>query len=228
MYAEGQSLNAIAHSLNVPYSKVRKVLEDADVAIRPRTSYYCSGSAHPTAKLTPEQRDTLIAELRRGDKRYQQLSIEYGITRERVRQIAKAANAPCGRDIQRRLAQERDTAHTCLLKEREEARQLRRDERYQRWQELWSQGLSLQDMAEQLGMSWRSIGVRITELRRVQPGWFPYRRVKLTPEVLQQRAAAKSAKRAQKTASRQARLAEKRERKAAAAPSPALPDAPQP
>lgn len=176
MYAMGMSLNAVAHTLNAPYSRVRRVLEDAGVSIRPRTSSYCVGAAHPTSKLTFDEREALIAELREGVKQYQQLSSEYGITRERVRQIAKAANAPCGREIQRKLAKERLDARTQLLQQREDARQQKRDERYQRWQELWAKGLSLREMAETLSMSPMSIGVRITELRRVHPDWFPYRR----------------------------------------------------
>lgn len=177
MYGQGMSINALSRALGIPYGRIRRELEAANVSIRPRSESYRTGSAHPTSKLSAEAKERLVAELMLGEKQHRQLSDEYGITRERVRQIAQASKAPCGRDIQRKLATSRAEARVQTLQEREQARQHQRDARYQHWQELWNQGLSLRDMATQLGLSPLSIGVRITELRHTHPGWFPYRRI---------------------------------------------------
>jgi len=177
MYGQGLSINAVACALNLPYSRVRRELEAAGVPIRSRADSYKLGAPHPTSKLSAAAKDLLTSELMLGCKQHRQLADEYGITRERVRQIAQATHAPCGREIQKRLATSRAEARTQELKERGEIRQQLRDVRYKRWQDLWEQGLPLREMATQLGLSPRSIGVRITELRHTHPGWFPYRRI---------------------------------------------------
>lgn len=177
MYAQGMSILSVSHVLSLPYGRVRRELAAAGVPIRSRQEALRNGAAHPTSKLSSDERTRLVAELQAGEKQHRQLADEYGITRERVRQIARASDAPCGREIQRKLAEARKQAQVQRVQAGADKRKQARDERYHLWQDLWNRGLSLRDMAEQLGLSPLSIGVRITELRHSHPGWFPYRRV---------------------------------------------------
>ena len=219
LYGMGMSINAIRRMLRASYSKIRRALEDQGVAIRPREKAVCAGARNSSSKLTLVEREALEAELRRGEKQFQQLSLEYGITRERVRQIARSVQAPCGREIQRRLRCERLLAKEQLTQQRAEARLAQQTARYKQWQDLWNQGLSLQKMAETLSMSPQSLGVRITELRKAMPGSFPYRRVCLSPEEKQRLALEKqehaAQRRAQRLARREAVIAARKAEKAA-------------
>jgi molybdenum-dependent DNA-binding transcriptional regulator ModE len=177
MYGQGMSINALSRALDQSYGQVRAALETAGVTLRSRFDSYRRGSQHPTAKLSVESKTRLVEELHVGEKQHRQLADEYGITRERVRQIAQASKAPCGREIQKKLAKQREAAHSNGVEDRKRLRQEQRDARHQEWRELWAQGLPLIDMAAKLGLSPASIGVRITELRQLHPDWFPYRHV---------------------------------------------------
>lgn len=214
LYVSGLSIHTVSKQTGCPYGRVREILVDAGVALRPRSASYLVGADHPSSKLSAERRETLISELFAGEKQHRQLALEYGISRERVRQIAQYEKAPPGREVQRKVADRRAEFHDAELAARREGRQQKRDERYSNWRDLWAKGLSLRQMAAALGMSPMSIGVRITELRRSNPDWFPYRREQLTPEVLQrreqERQAAKAARLAERKALRDARTAKRK------------------
>ena len=175
LYKDGASLNALSKALSVPYTRLRRLLQDNNVPIRTRHESYCTG-VRPTAKLTPDAKTRLVAELHQGQKQHLQLAREYGITRERVRQIAEEVYAPCGREVQRRITAQRDAERQRVAKMHHDAQVQRREAKYQVWRDLWKTGITLVEMAKRLKMSPRAIGVRITELRRQHPDWFPYRR----------------------------------------------------
>lgn len=170
---KGWSINRIRRELQTTYWNVKKVLRSAGVAIHPRKSL--AGSAHPSSKLSYEAREKLKSQLQAG-RSHSGLAKEYGISRERVRQIAKEIGAPTGREIQKQQRRER-------RKEEEEQRLSRisqqEEDRYRRyapWREMWRQGLRMKEMAKKLGLKENSVGVRITTLRREFPDWFPLRR----------------------------------------------------
>jgi len=175
-YMAGTSVNALAREHQLPYAQVRATLLAAGVTLRSRSEACRFVDNFPTTKLTAEQRETLIDELRLGVKAHSQLAADYGVSRERIRQIAKAAQAPTGRDIRRRIKdlRERETAEQEAKAEQE--RREKQEERHLLWRKLWAEGKSMSEMAKILNRSPMAIGVRLVELRRLHPGWFPYRR----------------------------------------------------
>lgn len=186
MYQQGLSIAKLSTAFALPYQYVRKVLAAHHVYVRPKNETARQGNHHSSSKLSPQQREDLIELLKAGEKQHRDLAVMFGITRERVRQIAITVGAPTGKEIRRKLAtykkehkHETSSIHAIERKAKKEAR-------LQAWAKLWHDGLTLREMADQLGMSHRAIGVRITELRRRHIDLFPYRRhnLALPPPVL--------------------------------------------
>ena len=176
MYQQGLSIVKLSAALSLPYQYVRKVLEYSHVPIRSRVMTSKAGSNHPSSKLSAENREILMALLKKGGTQHSSLAEQFGITRERVRQIAKAIGAPTGRTIKNKMREARQKSKLQAQFLSAQQRKDRQVARYMPWRELWRQGLKLQEMAQQLNLSYKAMGVRITELRKTNPDWFPYRR----------------------------------------------------
>lgn len=172
---EGKPLSQVCQQLGQTYQRVRKTLEARGVEIRGRGTYSMQGADHPASKLCQEDRNLLEAEILAG-KPHSKLSRAYGLSRERVRQIAHVLGAPTGREIQLMARHKKEQARQHRMRQRQQRREEQRDEHYRRWRELWREGLPIRDIAHQLGLKPASVGVRIANLRKEYPGWFPRRR----------------------------------------------------
>lgn len=175
-HQDGLLVNQVAKTVGCAYSTVMGTLHRRGVPIRKRAACAPRGSDHPSCKLSQEELNELESELMGGRQKFGDLGAKYGLSRERVRQIAKRLGAPTGRQIQAmsriaRAAQESE-AKALAAQARKEARL----EKYQRWQELWDRGLTVPEMAAELGMTPGSVSVRIVMLRRRFPSWFALRR----------------------------------------------------
>ena len=172
-YQEGRSLNSLRQQFGVGYHQLKRLLTERGVEIRSRKT--ASRKVRPNGKLTQEQRSELESQLRAGVAPGQ-LADRYQISRERVRQIGVEIGAPTGRELQRRrrelARQEQLNRRAQLRKARERSRYLK----YQAWNELWEEGLTVPEISERLGLSVNGINVRIVQLRREFPGWFQLRR----------------------------------------------------
>lgn len=49
-------------------------------------------------------------------------------------------------------------------------------EKYAKWRQMWDDGLLVREIAQELGLSEGSVSVRIVNLRKDHPDWFPLRR----------------------------------------------------
>lgn len=179
-YRNGVSVRALSISLRMPYNRVRGMIMDAGE--RPRTRKESHQFARTPSKLTPEQREALTSELRIGIRSHADLAMQYGISRERVRQIAVSSGAPSGREIQQQLTHGK---YLELQRKREERAQQAKEYRecvYNTWRKLWAEGKTLAEMGDLLRISPETVGVRLAELRKVHPDWFPHRRRITTPE----------------------------------------------
>ena len=172
---EGKPLSTVCQQLDQTYQRVRKALQDRGVAIRGRGTYSMQGADHPSSKLCQEDRHLLEAEILAG-KPHSKLSRAYGLSRERVRQIAQSLGAPTGREIQLVARHKKEQIRQQRAARRQEQREKQRYEHYRRWRELWYEGVPVRDMAEELGLKPTSVGVRIANLRHEYPDWFPRRR----------------------------------------------------
>jgi transposase len=175
-HQDGLQPNQVAKMVGCAYSTVMGTLHRRGIPIRKKGVCAPRGSDHPSCKLTAEELNELESELMAGRQKFGDLGIKYGLSRERVRQIAKRLGAPTGRQIQAmtriaRAAQESE-AKALAAQARKEARL----EKYQRWQALWDRGLTVPEMAAELGMTPGSVSVRIVMLRRRFPDWFQLRR----------------------------------------------------
>lgn len=177
-YTAGTSMLRLATQHAIPYARLRQLLVAAGVEIRAASSptYGASGES-PASKLTADAKQSLLAELQLGQEQHVNLAKKYGVSRERVRQIAKSIGAPTGREVQHRRTSERKSKRQEDAQYRANLREQMRRAKYQHWNELWERGLTMNEMAQALGQcSAATIGVRITELRRRYPGWFKLRR----------------------------------------------------
>lgn len=163
----------IAAALQVTLDDVKSVLRKHQICLR--NGYAKRFGPLAASKLTQEQREELHALIKDPENRFSVLARRFNISRERVRQIAEEIGAPTG--VGRRMvrirkdAQEKESA----LFQRAHAREQQKDEHYAVWRRLWKEGAKISDIAEYTGLSAKSVGVRITMLRKQHPEWFPYR-----------------------------------------------------
>jgi len=171
-------ISAITDMTGLGYMSVRRILEANRLPVRGRGVYTLKGADHPASRLTREQRAVLDDELMQGLS-HSRLSEKYGISRERVRQIAQAIQAPTGRELQRLRRERRDQERRRRQAERADKRQENFENGYQKWREMWDEGLIIPEMARRLGLKPGSVSVRIVHLRK-EFGWFPKRRANFT------------------------------------------------
>lgn len=95
-----------------------------------------------------------------------------------MRQIAKQIQTPTGRELQALHKRRKDIE----LKEERTLREQRRrqeiEDKYSFWRQLWREGYTVEEMANKLGLTKGTVGVRIVNLRKEHPNWFPSRRRK--------------------------------------------------
>lgn len=173
--AQGLPINRVCERTQQSYGKVRGILEKLKVPIRGRGTYTLRGADHPSSKLLPEDREGLEIELRAGQP-HGPLAKAYGISRERVRQIAEGIGAPTGRELQILRRAERLRKKRAVRAQKAEAREAAKQARYAKWRDLWAAGKMIPEMAAELGLKSGSVSVRIVKLRKEYPEWFPKRR----------------------------------------------------
>jgi len=167
------SIRRVSVILDVDSQSIRRVLTKHNV--QTRGSGYSPDYGRPAlAKITADQYQFLLQDLKAG-KRHSPLARKYGVSRERIRQIAKAEKMPTGKVLQQRESELKkiDVRATKQLQ-----RQLQRDYRIKQIQqmgELWRNGWAVPNIAKALNLRPESVAVRISTLRRRFPSWFPYR-----------------------------------------------------
>ena len=124
----------------------------------------------------------MLLDLQLGQTSHNELAKHYGISRERVRQIAKEHQCPSGRDIAQVRREQRDEAKQTRIMERKIQARRRYEHRYLVWRDLWAQGKSIADIAAIMQTTVGTVGVRIAEIRKKFPSWFPYRLPRITRE----------------------------------------------
>lgn len=173
---------AVTKAMGLQYPVVRRILLEHNVPIRGKAVMSPRGSRHPSSRLSEDQRNQLLLDLQLGQTSHNELAKHYGISRERVRQIAKEHNCPSGRDIAAYRREQRDEAKQTYIMERKIQAKRRYEHRYLVWRDLWSQGKSIADIAAIMGTTVGTVGVRIAEIRKKFPNWFPYRLPRINRE----------------------------------------------
>lgn len=172
---QGYPINHVCEMTGESYSRIKRTLQRNNVSIRGRGTYTLWGADHPSSKLSHEDRQMLESELLAG-RSHGPVSRDYNLSRERVRQIAEAIGAPTGRELQLLRRAERKRKKEAEKKERQRIREQEKEERYRPWRKLWAEGYSVAEMAERLGLNPGSVSVRIVNLRKQHPDWFPKRK----------------------------------------------------
>jgi len=173
-YKAGVTLKSLCVQTRRSYACLRRELVAREVEIRGPGLALETGSVLPSAKLNPEARRCLEEELIAGH-RHAQLARRYGVSRERVRQIAKRIGTPTGRQLQVRDIDRRQAKAVKRREEAQERRNAKKEAFYAPWREMWAAGMPVKEMAARLGLSVGSIGVRTVGLRKQYPEWFPRR-----------------------------------------------------
>lgn len=180
-------VNTVCRMTGRSYNFVHRVLRQRGIKVRGRAASALHGSAHPSSRLTEEERAELERELLAGQPPGE-LAAHFGLSRERVRQIGKRLGAPSGRDLLRIRRMERARQQDQRKIEREQLRERDLAERYKPWRKLWEEGLTVREIATELGMidydtdeeecqkKMSAVSVRIVTLRKKRPDWFPRRR----------------------------------------------------
>lgn len=170
----GEPINRVCELTGGSYLKVKNVLKKHEVDVRSRGIYTLRGADHPSSKLSHDQRQSLENELLAGHS-HGPLARTYGLSRERVRQIAATIGAPSGRQLQLLRRAKRRRKKEEARRKRAEQRAKEREERYALWRRLWAEDLPIAEMAQRLGLKPGSVSVRIVNLRKQHPDWFPRR-----------------------------------------------------
>jgi len=182
LYNQDMSMNAVTKAMGLRYPVVRSILLEHNVPIRGKAVMSPKGSRHPSSKLSEDQRNQLLLDLQLGQTSHNELAKHYGISRERVRQIAKEHSCPSGRDIAEYRREQREDARQTRVMERKILARRRYEHRYLVWRDLWADGKSIADIAAIMGTTVGTVGVRIAEIRKKFPDWFPYRLPRLNRE----------------------------------------------
>lgn len=173
MALQGLPYRHIAATLQVSIDDIKATVRKHHIYLK--GAYAQRFAARAISKLTQEQRDELHTMIMDPENRFSALARRFNISKERVRQIAEEIGAPTG--VGRRMvrirkdAQEKESA----LFQRVHAREQSKEEHYAVWRRLWKDGAKITEMASYLGLSAKSVGVRVTMLRKQHPDWFPYR-----------------------------------------------------
>lgn len=176
MYVQdGRTLSDLSSALHLDYQFLRGMLVSRGVTIRGRGHTVCRGSDHPSSKLNKQDRQELEQALLDGQA-HGGLARKYGLSRERVRQIALSIGAPTGREIQARQRQARKERQARRKAELEAVRRREKERRYRKWSEMWCSGMTTREIAERMKVSPGTVSVRIVNLRKEYPDWFPLRR----------------------------------------------------
>lgn len=179
LYSEGEvPLSALSEKYGLGYKCLRAILIRQGVKIRGRGEYSKIGSDHPMAKLTKENLEQLKEDLKELHS-HSELARKYGVSRERIRQLALKFGFPSGRERNKLIKKKKREQRAATIQEAKDLRKQAREDRYKYWSTLWQQGLSIKEMAKRLGLKHTSVGVRIVSLRQMHPDWFPLRQIKI-------------------------------------------------
>lgn len=171
----GLPISRISEITGESYNRIRRILGRLQIPVRSRDSYILRGSNHPSAKLSASDLVELEAELLAG-RSHGELAARYGVSRERVRQIGQRIGSPSGRELQLLRRAEKAREREMQRQLRHERRKCEHVERYKPWRELWEKGLRVKEMAKELGLKPGAVSVKIVNLRKDHPTWFPKRR----------------------------------------------------
>lgn len=180
----GLSVRQVAEIFRLSMRKARALIIAGGATIRPiggGTDLGPRGSSHHSSKLSPDDRMALETALFSGVT-HVALARTYGVSRERVRQIAVEIGAPTGRDLQRLKKAKTEARHLKTQKKRIVERERKFEERYVVWRELWNEGLTVGEIARRFGRSTATVNQRIVKLRNRFPDWFPYRSTNHGPQ----------------------------------------------
>lgn len=141
----------------------------------------CPFGGHcPRWKLPPSEVESLKARLLAGAEPHGELAEAFGVSRQRVEQLARQIGAPTGREVRRRVTAIRGCKRQRRTEE-EVARatqqaQEAREKRLRVASELWRNGASAEEIGKAIGLTPPAAKVYICVSRRSHPELFPYRR----------------------------------------------------
>jgi len=167
------SVSNLCKLFGLSYFMVRRILRRYNVFAGDRERVTPSGSDHPCSKLSYEQWKQLEEDLRMG-VRHAIAARKYGISRERVRQLAQRFGTPPGRDLQRKERAVKNLTVVKLKTEKSVQRAQALENKYVEWRKLWAEGSYIREIAATMGLDPKLAAVRIVQLRR-KLGWFPRR-----------------------------------------------------
>jgi transposase len=170
----------------VSYHSIRKILEAHNVHIR-GSDYSRASNPPPSTRLDLSQYQSLLIELESGG-RHAPLGRKYGISRERVRQIAQREGMTAGRVLQRRDAQIRRDKEEAKKALSRRMRELNSEDARNRMSALWMAGKSMEEIGVELAailgrdtpITPGVIGSALARYRTRWPSLFPYRYAQAT------------------------------------------------
>ena len=103
------------------------------------------------------------------------------VSRERIRQVFKKFGMTAKSPFRKKIYDERSQERKRKIQEQRSSRRAERqkiyEEKVDRWSKLWSEGHTLRQMGELLGISRESVGIQLVILRKKEPELFPRRRI---------------------------------------------------
>jgi DNA-binding CsgD family transcriptional regulator len=184
---QGHPRKEIAQLLQVAESEISKVCRSNNLWALPGQKK--GGGKGYGRKLMRSQYEEI---LRRDDKDESHADIGklFGVSRERIRQICKAAGHPDRRDRAKRVtASQREAARV----ERQRIRALKKitpTRMALAFADLWKEGKTLGEIAVAMGRTRGSMGVKLVRCRKRYPSLFPYRYAGWERRIQQQKEAA--------------------------------------
>jgi len=169
-YQNNHSIRMIAHQFGVTPVFVRKVLVRNNLEIKPATVFIKN---RERTKLAPDKLASLKHDLEAGSL-HADAARAYGVTREWVRQLAKQWGLPTGRDARAQMRNQR--LQTVIGRQVHDMKTTTVADRYTIWRELWDKNYTAREIANTLALSPQAVAVRICNLRKQYPTWFPTRR----------------------------------------------------
>src|SRR5690606_7534356 len=101
------SIKRVSILLGVSYQFIRQTLKKHNVPIR-GCDYSRDSNPPPSTKIPGDRYQLLVQELKEG-KRHSPLARKYGVSRERIRQIAQTLGTPTGRELQKQDTNRRES-----------------------------------------------------------------------------------------------------------------------